>query len=107
MNRVRHLKKGDLVIVLSGSQKNKTGKVLAVSQSKGLVQVDGVGIVKRHTKPTQANAKGGIVEKNKWMPACKFQVCTDAGKALGRVGFVIGKDGEKERVFSSKRTSKS
>ena len=106
MSRVRHLKKGDLVIVLSGSQKNKTGKVLAVSQTRGLVQVDGIGLVKRHTKPTQQNSKGGIIEKNKWMPACKFQVCSDAGKALGRVGFVVSKDGTKERTFSSKRASK-
>jgi large subunit ribosomal protein L24 len=103
MNRVKHLKKDDLVVVLSGSQKGKTGKVLAVSQSKGLVQVEGIGIVKRHTKPTQANAKGGIVEKNKWMPACKFQVCSESGKGLGRVRFTVAKDGSKERAFSSRK----
>lgn len=102
-NKVKHLKKGDLVVALSGAFKGKSGKVLAVSQSSQKVQVDGIGIVKKHTKPSQTNAKGGIVEKNRWIPACKFQVCSDSGKALGRVSFKISKDGKKERVFSSQK----
>lgn len=73
MNLVRHLKKGDTVKALSGAIKGRTGTVLAVKQSKGLIQVDGLGLVKRHVKPTP-QSKGGIVEQNRWFPACKFAV---------------------------------
>ncbi len=97
--KVKHLKKGDTVVALSGAAKGKFGKVLEVNQAHALVKVDGIGISKRHTKPSQTSPKGGIVEQNRWMPACKFQVSTDAGKGLGRVGFEISKDGTKERVF--------
>jgi large subunit ribosomal protein L24 len=102
MSNVKHLKKGDLVVSLSGSEMGKTGKVLEVNQAKALVKVDGLGIVKRHSKPDRNNQKGGIVEKNKWMPACKFQVCDNSGKKLGRVGFkIVGE--KKERTFSTAR----
>ncbi len=98
--RTRHLKKGDNVVALSGSNKGKSGKVLEVRPSKGLVQVEGLGLAKRHTKPSQKDPKGGIVEKNRWLPASIFQVCDGSGKALGRAGFKAVKDGKKERVFS-------
>lgn len=97
-NRVKHLKKDDLVIALSGAAKGKTGKVVAVKQTKGLIQVDGMGTAKRHTKPSQKNPKGGIVEKLRWWPASKFQVAGANGKGLGRVNFKVeGK--EKTRAF--------
>lgn len=105
LGRVRHLKKDDMVVALSGSFKGKFGKVLEVKQSKGVVRVEGLGVVKRHTKPTQGNQKGGIVEKNRWLPASKFQVCSDSGKGLGRASFKI-ENGKKTRVFSSGKKSK-
>ena len=97
--KVKHLKKGDLVVALSGAFKGKTGKVAEVRQAKQMIRVDGIGTVKRHTKPSQTNPKGGIVEKLRWMPASVFQVCSDSGKAMGRVGSEAGKDGDKKRVF--------
>lgn len=104
MTRVRHLKKGDLVKALSGSFKNESpAKVLDVNHTKGMVKVEGMGVVKRHVRPTQQNPKGGIEEKNRWMPACIFQVCSTAGKPLGRTGFEAGEKGEKKRVYSSSR----
>lgn len=102
MNKVRHLKKGDEVVALSGAFKGKHGKVLEVRQAKALIKVDGLGVVKKHMKPTQQNPKGGIEEKNRWLPACQFQVCDTSGKKLGRVGFQINGD-EKKRVFSLSR----
>lgn len=107
--QVRHLKKGDLVVALSGSFSGKTGKVLEVKQAKGLAKIEGLGTVKRHTKPSQTNPKGGIVEQLRWLPASKFQVCNDSGKGLGRVGFVVegsGKTQSKKRVFGAKKTQK-
>jgi large subunit ribosomal protein L24 len=102
-NRVRHLKKGDLVVLWrADSKKRQTGKVLEVNNTKGMIRVDGIGMAKRHTKPTQTSPKGGIVEKLRWWPASKFRVCDDAGNPLGRVGFK-GKDEKKERTFSKSK----
>jgi len=56
------IKKGDTVIVLSGKNKGKKGKVIKVLPDKGKVVVEGVGIVKKHQKPTR-NFQGGIIEK--------------------------------------------
>ncbi|MGE5553257.1 MAG: 50S ribosomal protein L24 [Betaproteobacteria bacterium] len=58
-----HVKKGDLVKVLTGKDQGKRGKVLSVDPNKGRVLVDGVNILKRHTKPTQKIPQGGIVER--------------------------------------------
>lgn len=106
MTKVKHLKKGDLVVARSGSYAGKTGKVLEVRQAKAMVRVDGIGVVKRHSKPSQTNPKGGIVEKNKWMPASIFQVCSESGKAMGRAGYEVGKDGEKKRTFKKGSAAK-
>ena len=100
--RVRHIKKGDTVVALSGAHLGKFGKVLEVKHSEAAIQVEGVGLQKKHAKPTQTNPKGGIIEILRWWPASKFQVCDASGKALGRTSFAE-KNGKKERVFSKKR----
>ena len=58
-----NVKKGDEVIVIAGKDKGKTGKVIQVIPSQDKVVVEGVAIVKRHTKPTQKMPQGGIIEK--------------------------------------------
>jgi large subunit ribosomal protein L24 len=58
-----HVKKGDTVLVLAGADKGKTGRVLRVDPGKNRVVVEGVNMIKRHSRPTQRNPKGGIVEK--------------------------------------------
>jgi len=100
--RVRHLKKGDMAVALSGNEKGKFGKVVEVSHKRGVIKVDGLGVVKKHAKPTQENPKGGIVEMNRWLPSCKFGACDAKGKKLGRVGFT-GTGKEKKRVYSSQK----
>ena len=60
MDRVR---KGDTVVVIAGKEKGKRGKVLRVDHKKNRVVVERVMMVKRHTKPTQTNQEGGIIEK--------------------------------------------
>ena len=57
------VKKGDQVVVLSGNEKGKTGKILKVLPKLERVIVSGVNIIKRHTKPNQKQPQGGIVEK--------------------------------------------
>ena len=78
MANTLHIKKDDVVVALSGSFKGKTGKVVKVSLKKGAVQVEGLGLTKRHTKPSQTSPKGGIVEKNRWLPASKFAKAKDS-----------------------------
>lgn len=58
-----HIKKGDLVKVIAGASKGKEGKVLSVEAAKNQAFIEGVNVVKRHTKPSTSNPQGGIVEK--------------------------------------------
>ncbi|HVJ47526.1 50S ribosomal protein L24 [Desulfitobacterium sp.] len=58
-----HVKKGDLVMVMTGKDTGKKGKVLEVLPKKGRVIVEKINMVKRHTKPTQSMPQGGILEK--------------------------------------------
>lgn len=58
-----HVKKGDEVVVISGNSKGQTGRILQVFPEKGQVLVEGVRMIKRHTKPNQLNPEGGIIEK--------------------------------------------
>ena len=55
--------KGDTVLVVSGDDRGKTGRVLAVFADKQRVLVEGVNFIKRHTRPTQQNPQGGILER--------------------------------------------
>ena len=58
-----HVRKGDQVVVISGKDKGKRGRVLRLLTSKGRVVIERINLVKRHTKPTQKNPRGGILEK--------------------------------------------
>ena len=95
------IKKGDQVVVLVGKDKGKTGSVLEVRPSTNSVVVDGVNIAKRHTKPTKAGEKGGIVDKVMPLNVSNVALVTPDGKP-SRVGYKINADGTKVRVL--KRT---
>jgi large subunit ribosomal protein L24 len=58
-----HVKKNDSVVVISGNDKGKAGKVLKVFPQKGRVIVEGVNIRKRHMRPTQSSPQGSIIER--------------------------------------------
>ena len=90
---MQKIKKDDMVIVIAGKDKDKTGKVLSVKDGK--VIVEGVNVVKKHTKPNQMNQNGGIVEKEAAIDVSNVTLLVD-GKAT-RVGFEV-KDGKKVRV---------
>ncbi len=100
MNKV-HVKTGDTVVVLSGKDKGKQGKVLQVSPKEGKVIVEGLNIATKHVKPRRQGEQGGIVEAEAAMYACKVQlVCPKCGKAT-RIGHKILEDGSKVRVCKS------
>ena len=90
---MQKIRKDDMVIVIAGKDKDKTGKVLSVKEGK--VIVEGVNVVKKHTKPNQMNQNGGIVEKEAAIDVSNVMLLVD-GKAT-RVGFEV-KDGKKVRV---------
>ena len=58
-----HIKKGDTVVVIAGESKGKTGRVIEVNLETSRALVEGVNLVKRHTKPSATNPQGGIIEK--------------------------------------------
>ena len=92
-----HVKKNDTVIVISGDDKGKTGKVLTVSPEEKKVIVDGVNIVTKHAKPRKQGEAGGIMKVEGAMHADKVQLfCEKCGKAT-RAAHKI-KDGKKVRV---------
>ena len=90
---MQKIRKDDMVVVIAGKDKDKTGKVLSVKDGK--VIVEGVNVVKKHTKPNQMNQNGGIVEKEAAIDVSNVMLLVD-GKAT-RVGFEV-KDGKKVRV---------
>lgn len=92
----RHVRKGDLVIVTSGEDKGRTGKVLRVIPKDDRVVVEGVNVARRHTKPSQRHPQGGIHEKELPIHLSKVSPVVD-GKPT-RVRFQTKPDGTKIRV---------
>ena len=91
------LKTGDKVVVLSGKDKGKEGKIVAVSPKEGKLIVEGVNIVSKHVKPRRAGEEGGIVKTEGALYACKVQlVCPKCGKAT-RIAHKRAEDGKKKR----------
>jgi large subunit ribosomal protein L24 len=98
------LKKGDLVVVRAGKQKGQTGKITATHPSENKVTVEGINVVKKHVKPNQANPQGAIVEITKPIWVSKISIVEPTSKKASRIGYSIGTDGNKTRVF--KKTGK-
>ena len=80
-----HVKKDDTVLILSGDDKGKQGKVLAVSPKEGKVIVEGINMIKKHVKPRQAGQQGGIIDAESAMYANKVQVVCPACKKATRI----------------------
>ena len=94
------IRKNDNVVVTTGKDRGKRGRVVRVVPEKNRVVVEGVNIVKRHTKANpQRNVKGGLVEREAPLHASNVQiVCPECGKPT-RIGRKILGDGRKVRVF--------
>ena len=93
------LKKDDVVIVLSGKDKGRTGKILKVFPSEGACIVEKVNIAKRHQKSKTGAAPSGIIEKNQKISMSKLSLVDQDGKP-SRVHFKVV-DGKKVRVFAT------
>ena len=89
------IKKDDMVKIIAGKDKDKSGKVISVDTKKGTVLVEGCNMNTKHAKPSQANPQGGIVHQEGAIDISNVMLMVD-GKAT-KVGFEI-KDGKKVRV---------
>ncbi|MBQ6297856.1 MAG: 50S ribosomal protein L24 [Selenomonadaceae bacterium] len=81
-----HVKKGDTVVVLSGKDKGKQGKVITAMPKAGKVVVEGINKVKRHSKPSLKVPQGGIITKEMPLHACKVQLVCPACNKPTRIG---------------------
>jgi large subunit ribosomal protein L24 len=93
------IRKNDNVVVITGKDRGKRGRVLQLVPAKNRLIVEGVNIVKRHTRPNpRQNVKGGIVEREAGLHASNVQlICPDCG-APTRIGRRLLGDGRKVRI---------
>jgi large subunit ribosomal protein L24 len=93
-----HLHKGDQVEVVTGREIGKRGKILSIISSNQRALVEGLNLIKRHTRPTQKSQQGGIVEKEGSINMSNLMlVCTKCDKRT-RVGYNRLEDGRKVRL---------
>ena len=86
------IKKGDTVKVIAGKDRNAEGKVISVDMKKGRILVEGVNMITKHAKPSQANPEGGIIQREAPIDISNVMLVYK-GKAT-RVGFKM--DGDKK-----------
>jgi len=84
-----YIKKGDQVVVISGKEKGKTGRILRVFPKKQRAIVERVNFVKKHTKPSQKNRQGGIVEKEASLHVSNLLLYCVRCEKGSRIGFKI------------------
>ncbi|MGG0239311.1 50S ribosomal protein L24 [Bacillus rhizoplanae] len=92
-----HVKKGDKVQVISGKDKGKQGVILAAFPKENRVIVEGVNIVKKHSKPSQLNPQGGIITKEAPIHVSNVMPLDPKTGVPTRVGYKV-EDGQKVRV---------
>ncbi len=96
--KFNHIKKDDQVIVISGNEKGKKGKVLSVDHENGRVVVEGVNIATMHKKPRRQGEPGGIIQQEAALNMSNvMHICKKCGKPT-RIGYTVLKDGSKVRV---------
>ncbi|MDY5577324.1 MAG: 50S ribosomal protein L24 [Lachnospiraceae bacterium] len=91
----KKIKKGDLVRVIAGKDKDKEGKVMSVNAKDNTVLVEGINMVSKHTKPNAQNQTGGIISQEASIDISNVMLVVDG--EVTRVGFKV-EDGKKVRV---------
>jgi large subunit ribosomal protein L24 len=99
------IRKNDTVMVISGNDKGKTGKVLKVFPKESKIIIEGINVRKRHTKPTQKNPQGGIIEKEAAINVSNVMILDPKSNEPTRIGSRIimdDKTGKKKIARVSK-----
>ena len=94
MSSKLHIKKGDMVYVNAGNSKGQSGKVLAVDVEKQRTIVEGLNIVKKHTKPNSKNPQGGIVEQEAGIHISNLQPLDPKSGKATRIGRRLNDQGK-------------
>jgi large subunit ribosomal protein L24 len=102
MQKKLHIKKGDQVVVISGNEKGKSGRVLEVNREKMRAIVEGVNMISVHSKPSAANPDGGIVKKEGSIHISNLLVADPKDGKPTRIGRKTDENGNKVRY--SKRS---
>jgi large subunit ribosomal protein L24 len=98
-NKRTKIRKGDQVIVITGRDKGKRGRVLEVKPAEGRVKVEGAGMVKRHQRANAANNRGGgIIEREAFVNISNVALLDPGTGKPTRVRYDVGGDGTKSRV---------
>lgn len=98
------VKKGDLVKVIAGGQKGKTGKIVKADAQNQLVFVEKIGMIKRNIKPSQKNPRGGSKEIHRGLPVSNVAIVVDEAKGkTSRVAYGTNKEGKKIRLAKATR----
>jgi len=92
-----HIKKNDMVKILAGKEQGKTGKVLRVFPLKSRVVVEGLNMIKRHTRPNQLYPEGGILEKEAPLSISNVMLICGSCNQATRTGVRLLEDGSKTR----------
>ncbi len=93
------IRKNDQVLVIAGRDRGKKGRVLSVNPEKSRVIVEGVAMMKRHTKPNpQKNVKGGIVEREAAIHVSNVMLVDPDSSSPTRIGYTVHDDGTKSRI---------
>jgi large subunit ribosomal protein L24 len=100
MNYKIKLKKGDLVVVLAGKYKGKTGKITATLPTENKVLIDGINMIKRHVKPNKEHPQGAIVEENRPIWVSKVAIVEPTTKKPSRIGYKVSQ-GKKLRIYKA------
>ena len=93
-----HVKKGDNVLILSGNDSGKSGKILTVNTDKGTVIVEKANMGKKHVKPKKAGEAGGIIDFEKPIDASNVMLICPKCKKPSKTKMTFGKDGNKQRA---------
>lgn len=94
MQKKLHIKKGDTVVVTAGNDNGRQGKVLEVIRDKDRAIVEGVNMVKKHTKPNAENPQGGIVEKEAPIHISNLMLVDPKSGSRTRIGRKLGDNGK-------------
>lgn len=92
------LRKGDEVLVIAGDDRGKRGKILKVFRDKDRVVVQGINFLRRHTRPSQSNPQGGIVEREAPLHVSNVMLVDPKSDRPTRVGAVVHEDGTRDRT---------
>ncbi len=93
------LKKDDLVVVISGKERGRTGKILNFDKKNHRIFVEGINVVKKTIKKTQENPKGGIINQEASIHISNVMYYDNGTKKRSRIAYQVNDDKKKTRIF--------